>query len=446
MDQRQGNNAAPSNDFTEHTRWNFAAIVSESASFQTGRAWSDPSAVLPLFIAALTPSTVVIGLIPVLQRLGFLLPQLPMASVVGHRPRRAPYLRWGVLVGRFPFLLFVAYFWMRGLSSPGTVLWFLLLSYFSVALGNGFVAIPWQDIIAKSIPPRLRGRFWGTLMFTHAIAAFGVGFVVRHLLGPHGPGFPRSYLILFTLSAVFYTMSTIGCALIREPIRPVLKRREPLRKVIAAARPLLARRPEFRSLVSIGVVAFGVVFTMPFYIVYATGELGIEPEMAGVYIWAAMLGGAFFSLLWGRLNDRRGPRAVLRAGCLFAMLAPLLAISIPIATRAAARALPPVEEAMPYLFGLVFVVGQSAMGALFMGTINYVFGLATDEERPRYIGLFNTLSAPGAAFPLAVGWLLNSLPFPAVLAMLAACGAGVVVLSQRMPQPKTERAFGPDLA
>jgi len=76
MDQRRGNNAAPSNDFTEHTRWNFAAIVSESASFQTGRAWSDPSAVLPLFIGALTPSTVVIGLIPVLQRLGFLLPQL----------------------------------------------------------------------------------------------------------------------------------------------------------------------------------------------------------------------------------------------------------------------------------------------------------------------------------------------------------------------------------
>lgn len=439
MTQRQGSNAAPSDDLTEHTRWNFAAIVSESTSFQTGRAWSDPSAVLPLFIAALTPSTVVVGMIPVLQRLGFLLPQVPVASVVGHRPRRAPYLRWGVLVGRLPFLLFVAYLWVRGMSNPGAALWFLLLAHFCVALGNGFVAIPWQDIIAKSIPPRLRGRFWGTLMFSHAAAAFGVGFGVRYLLGPDGPGFPRSYLILFTLSAAFYTMSTIGCALIREPIRPVLKRAEPLREVIAAARPLLARRPEFRALVLIGLLAFGLAFTMPFYIVYATEELGVEPEMAGVYIWAAMLGGAFFSLVWGRLNDRRGPRAVVRAGCLFTMLAPLLAISIPIATRAAANVFPAAEGALPYLFGLVFVVAQSSMAALFMGTVNYVFGLATDEERPRYIGLFNTLSAPGAAVPLAVGWLLNWLPFPPVLAMLAACGAGVVALSQRMPEPKTEQ-------
>ena len=326
-------NSAPPQDPGEHTRWNFAVIVTEAAAFMTGLAWADPVVVLPLFIHALTPSTVLVGLVTTLQRLGYALPILPVAAILGHRPRRLPFLRWGVFFGRLPFILFVIYLWTRGVGNATLVIAFMMIAFASVSAGNGFVAVPWQDIIAKSIPTQLRGRFFATMQFSSAVAAFGVGFAVRWALGPTGPAFPVNYTLLFTLAAVFFTISTIGCAIVREPVRPVMERPESLRGIIASALPLLRQRPEFRSLVLISVLAFGLSLTMPFYVVYAKTQLHVADHMAGIYIWAAVLAGAPLSLLWGRINDRRGPRAVLRGACALVIAPPLLAVLVPAAAH-----------------------------------------------------------------------------------------------------------------
>ncbi len=179
-------------DFNEATRWNFTVMAAESAVFQTAMSWVDPIAVLPLFINRLAQSTVLVGLVTALQRLGWILPQLPMAAILGHRPRRLPYLQWGVFFGRLPFLAFVVYLWIWGVRSPGVVLAFMMVAYLSVALGNGVVSVSWQDIIAKSIPGTLRGRFFATMQFATAIGALGVGFGVRMMLGPEARDFPST--------------------------------------------------------------------------------------------------------------------------------------------------------------------------------------------------------------------------------------------------------------
>lgn len=435
---------AESNRVNEHTRWNFITIIAESTSFQTGRAWVDPSSVLPLFITALTPSTTVVGLIPVLQRLGFLLPQLPVAALVGHRPRRAPFLRWGVFFGRLPFLIFVAYLFLNGIGNPALTIAFLMISMFSVHGGNGFVAVPWQDIIAKSIPVFLRGRFWGTLMFSHSVGGFAVGFAVRYLLGPAGPEFPDNYFLCFLFAAILFTGSTIGCALVREPIRPVLEQPDRLRDVVAAIGPMLRDRPEFRSLVIVGLFGLGIAFSLPFYIVYATTQLGVPDYMAGIYISASTLGAAVFSIIWGRLNDSRGPRALLRAGCACVFVTPISALLVPEVCRFLTPIIPQALDALPYAYSIIFVIGRAAMIALFMGTINYVFEIADDQQRPRTIGVFNTLSAPGALLPLLIGWALDYVSYVAVFSVLAAAGLGTWLVSLRMADPRArlDRAAG----
>ncbi len=416
----------------EHTRWNFTVIAAESAAFQTGLAWVDPVAVLPLFISRLAPSTVLVGLVTVLQRLGWILPQLPMAAILGHRPRRLPYLQWGVFIGRLPFLAFVAYLWICGTGSPAVVLTLMMLAYFSVALGNGVVSVPWQDIIAKSIPPALRGRFFSSMQLATAFGALGVGFGVRTMLGPSGPGFPLDYTILFTLVAVFITLSTIGCIVCREPIRPVLDQPQSLREIAASAKPMLRENRDFRGLVLVALLGSAMSWTNPFYVVYATRKLGVPEQLAGVYIWAAVLGGAAFSVLWGHLNDRRGPLAVIRTGCVFVILAPILALTIPTALRLGDLAVPGLLRLMPYTFALVFVVGGSTNGAFWMGVTNYLFDLCDHPERPRYIALLNYLSLPGAMVPLVIGWLLNYLPYGIVFSLIAVSGIAATVVSRTM--------------
>jgi MFS family permease len=398
-------------------------------------AWTDPSTVLPLFIRSLGGSTVLVGLVTVLQRLGWMLPQLPMAAIVGHRPRRRPYLQWGVFIGRLPFLVFLAYLWSAGLGNPSLVLAFMLFAYFAVALGNGVVAVPWQDIIAKSIPSRIRGRFFGTMQCITGCAAFAVGFVVRWALGPRGPAYPHSYFLLFTLAAVFMGFSTIGCWLAREPIRPVRDQPHSLRELFFGLAPLARSDRSLRLLALVALLAGGVLNCTPFYIVFATRELGVQPQLAGVYIWGSTLGAAISSLIWAHFNDRYGPRTVLRGAAISATLAPTFALLLPALISLSLGHSPSGSQVLPYVFVLVFLASGAAMPGMWMGNNNYLLELAGHEDRPRYIAAFNTFALPGALLPLLIGWLLSFIPFRWVFALLIALGLTAISLSIRMPRP-----------
>jgi len=164
MTQRPEHVTSPQHDTSEHTRWNFLFIVMEASAFMTGMASVDPVAVLPLFIHALTPSTVIIGLVTTLQRLGYTLPQLPMAAILGHRPARLPYLRWGVFFGRFPFILFVIYLWTRGVENSTLTLAFMIVGFVAASLVFSFILSPSLGAAAVSstlsLTKSLRGWFF----------------------------------------------------------------------------------------------------------------------------------------------------------------------------------------------------------------------------------------------------------------------------------------------
>ncbi|HUU55636.1 MAG TPA: MFS transporter [Armatimonadota bacterium] len=425
------------NESTEHTRWNFGIIVAESTFFMSGLAWVDPAAVLPLFIARLTPSTVVIGAIAVLQQIGWKAPQIFMAAALGHRPHKLPFLRWPVLIGRLPFFVFVGYLWLRGVENSSVVIWFLAIALACISFGNGILGISWNDIIAKSIPPRLRGRFFGSMQFATAVAAFAVGFAVRWALGSSGPGFPLDYTLLFTAMAVFLFISVVGCWLVREPIRPVLDQPQSVRQLLLSTIPML-RDPPFRALVTAALLGFAVTYTLPFYVVYAKQHLGVEEHVSGVYIWAMTVGGAVASIFWGYLNDSRGPRAVMRGGAILATSTPLLALLLPAIMLPLAEHLPAAARALPYVFGLVFLTGGSAMGAMWMGSTNYLFDLCGHEDRPRYLAIFHLCTIPSALAALVVGWLLAYLSFTVIFFLLMVCGAAALAAALTMPHISRE--------
>lgn len=427
--------ATPEHDPREHTRWNFPVLVTETAVFMSGLAWVDPATVLPLFITRLGGSPLLVGLVTVLQRLGYMLPQLPMAAILGHRPRRAPVLRWGVLIGRLPMMAFVIYLWTAGVEAKAVVLAFMLFAYFSTAAGNGVVAVPWQDIIAKSIPSEMRGRFFASMQFTTSLATIGVGLAVKWFLGANGPGFPASYIVLFTLLAAFFTLSTILCWMMREPIRPALDSPESMGDIVRGAVPLFRENRAFRYLVLTAILGSSLTFTTPFYMVYARAKLNVPEAMAGVYILTMTLSGACFAWLWGRFNDRYGPQSVVKGSCAMLAAAPLLALLVPAAMRGDG-------EGLPYALAAVFMAAGAAGSGMFMGLMNYLFELTSHQERHRYIALMSFLTTPGAFTPALIGLLLEYLPFPTVFALMALCASTAVAVAWRMPALTPERSAG----
>jgi MFS family permease len=155
--------------------------------------------------------------------------------------------------------------------------------------------------------------------------------------------------------------------------------------------------------------------------------------MGGVYIWGMAIGGSLASLFWGYLNDRRGPRAVLRGVSFLVVTTPLLAMGIPAGLSSLAEVAPAMGSALPYVFGLVFVVGGSTMGAMWIGTTTYLFELCGHEDRPRYIASFHFCTLPGALGALGTGWLLSFMNFSIVLVLLALGGATMIAAALRLP-------------
>jgi MFS family permease len=420
----------------QHTRWNFGMFIAEATFYMAGLTWVDSSAVLPLFVGRLGGSTVIVGFVAAMQQLGWKVPQVFMAAALGHRPRKLPFLRWPILIGILPLLGLVAYLWTAGTGRAGIVLWLIVIAFTSLSLANGVLGISWQDIIAKSIPPRLRGRFFGTMHFATAVTAFAIGFAVRAALTPGGPGFPLGYILLFTAAGVFMILCTVGCWLVREPVRTARDRPQSVADILRGTLPMLRGEPGFRALVIMGLLVLGVSTSMPFYVIYAKRALGVTDAAAGTYILAMTLGGAIASPLWGYLNDRHGPRSVLRGTACLIAATPLLALFVP----AGVRALPALAAALPYLFGLVFLAAGSSMNAIWFGASNYLLELTGDEDRPRYIGVYHFCTLPGALGALLIGWLLGRLPFAAVFLLVAVSGAGAVGTAWRIPRPGGEAA------
>ena len=68
----------------------------------------------------------------------------------------------------------------------------------------------------------------------------------------------------------------------------------------------------FRLFLTARVAIMAAQMAAPFFAVYASRELGAGAEMVSVYLASNTAASLVSNLMWSRLSDRRGNRAVLR--------------------------------------------------------------------------------------------------------------------------------------
>jgi len=414
------------------TRWNFVIIVLDVALFFAGITFIDPVVVLPVLLDKLGGSEVLIGLLGALQRAGWLVPQLFATSLVLHRVRKKPFVIYPAIVSRFPIILLAIAFLLPGIASHFTWLICILVASFALFFfADGLVGVPWHDIIAKTIPPDLRGRFFGSTQFIGGILAIGAGAVVRRVLGDPNIPFPRNYGLLFALAAISVWISGFFIALIKEPTGATLEERHTFSRILRAIPSTLHRHVLLRRvIVAQNLIGIAGV-AMPFYAVYAHTKLGLPEAVGGIFIWAAIGGSVGMSLVWAFLNDRFGPLAVIRGVSLFAAAVPTAALTLPHIVG-----ILHVESSMALIYAIVFFLNGATWGGAWMGITNYIFEIAPDNVRPLFLGLATTLAAPTVLMPVIGGWLLNAIAYE-TLFMIAAVGAiaGVCYIILRLRRP-----------
>jgi len=414
------------------TGWNFIVITLDAAFFFAGLAFIDPLIVLPILVDKIAGSQVLVGLMSAIQRAGWIVPQLLATSFVLHHRRKKPFVMWPVVLSRLPFVVLAAAFSLPGAGDHVKALLLLLIGIYTVFFfGDGLVGVPWHDIIARTIPPKLRGRFFGSINVLGGMLIIGAGQIVKRVLADPSLPFPHNYGRLFIFLCACMGLSTFFLALMKEPTGSAFEERQPFGRIVRLIPSTLRRyRPLLRVIVAQNIMGI-TGLALPFYALYAHKRLGVPEPYGGTFIQVGILGLMAASVLWAFLNDRRGPLTVLRGVAFGAVTVPMAALGLPPLIRALGA-----QEHMAHAYSLVFFLSSAASSGMWMGVTNYVLEIAPDEVRPLFLGLSATLAAPVVLTPLIGGLLLGLIAYEVLFAIVGVAALASAIYIATLERPR----------
>jgi MFS family permease len=383
---------------------NFRLGVANGILFTLGEALIDANLVLALLVRQLGGSQVVVGLLPSLKNGGFLLPQLLVAGRVAGMPLKLPLYRRAAFVRTIVFALMVAVVFGSGAFSPSVALLLLCVMYTAYSIIGGSGSLAFQDVVAKTIPPRRRGSFFSyRQMFGGLLAFFVAGPIVRALLSQEGPlPFPANFGMLFAVAFVFLSLALLSFSLIDEPPLAQPAKSQTLSDTLRAAPRLFRSDIDFRRFIISRIWGRLGAIADPFYIVYAREVLGIAPRYVGIYLALRVLTAALSNLYWGRVADQQGNRRLLVMTTGLSGLIPVVALLMPLF---AARG----STLLAWLFiGVFLLIGLSIDGSA-TASSTYLLELAPEAERTTYCGIANTVLGVFTFLPVFGGLMLSFL-------------------------------------
>ena len=378
----------------KHLRYNITVGLLDGGFFGLAIGFVSFGTILPLFVASMTDSATLIGLVPAIHAAGWLLPQLFTAN---HTAGLRRYKRTVLLMTiheRLPFLGFavVALLLPRIGLQAGLVLTFILLIW--QGLGGGFTANPWTSMISKIMPPESRGTFFGTQaavanLFISA-AAVGAGYLLNAFDSP------IDFLSCFLIASVFFTVSWGFLALTREPAdhEKIVEENPP--PFWHGAAQILRRDRNFDWFLTARIVSQFATMGFAFYIVYALRQFEMDEVTAGYLTATLTISQMVANASMGWMGDRVGHRLMLIIGAAAALFSSLLAWLAP---------------SLVWFFP-IFVLTGFANVSIWTNGMTMTVDFSGETERPFYIGLAQTLTAPATIIaPLLGGWIADTQGF-----------------------------------
>jgi len=409
-------------------KWNFIACSLDNGLFMTALSMLSTTTILPAFVVNLTPSYVLIGLISTVSVAGWSLPQVFGAHYVAKFPVKKDMIVVVTALERAPWFLFGLFLMLFPSTEANAMLALFFLVFSTTSVVSGLLTPAWLEMIAKIIPTRWRGKFFGFSFFVgSAVGMFG-GLLAGYLLESHS--FPNGFAYCFVVAFCLQVGSWVFLAMVREPEDPVAEEATSFRRYLADLPSILRSDRNFELyLISSIVLSLGALGS-PFYIVAAINELEPSGELIGLFTALYMGGQTFTNVLWGLLGDRYGHKKVLQLGAILELSTSALAA---IASSAST-------------YGLVFLLHGASLSALTVSGMSIVLEFSTPEKRPIYVGLVNTLRSPFQALaPLLGGALADVVPFRTIFLTGAAIMAMGLTLLLLVREPRRAIALKTEL-
>jgi MFS family permease len=406
-----------------HLRYNVKVNLMDGSVFGFALGFASFGTILPLFVASMTSSATLIGLVPAIHSAGWLLPQLFTANHTASLRRYKPTVLLATIHERLPFLglAVVALLLPRIGLQNGLVLTFVMLTW--QGLGGGFTANSWTSMISKIMPPDSRGTFFGAQAALANLFISGAAVVAGYLLDwLHSP---FDFAVCFLIASFFFTISWFALALTREPedTEKVIEK-EP-RPFWHGAGRIVKRDPNFNWFLLSRFLSQFATMGFSFYIVYALRRFHMNEVTAGYFMATLTISQTIANAGMGWVGDRMGHRSMLILGAAAAMLSSLLA---------------GLATSITWFFPIFFLSGLANVSIWTTGMAMTV-DFSNETERPFYIGLAQTLTAPATIVaPLLGGWIADTSGFTPTFALstiLSIIMMGILIFLIKDPRKET---------
>ncbi|MBI1259570.1 MAG: MFS transporter [Chloroflexi bacterium] len=410
-------------------RRNFVFFLTDNTLFTVAMGILGATTVIPDFVRRLTDSEILIGLSGSLFTIGFTLPQLFIARYIVRHARKKWWFVGPNIPVRFVLLIFAVITVLLGKDHPELVLVAFFICYGIAGFGDGLVGVPWSDMTGTSLNNRWRARMFGLTTAATGVIMLLITPLIAIVLGTEGPGFPSNYAILFGAAGVLLVCSIpLGIFIHELPGGKAVEKLPSLGEFLPDLGRVLRDDVPFRAYIIVRMFTSLFLMAAPFYIGYATVQLGLSSDVA-VPILLAMLtigsvGGAIAYTWLGARSNILAIRLALAAAALLPICA-LLALAV---------------GPVPLYIG--FLLSGLSTSNLMSGYQNWIVSYAHPDQRPIYVGLSNTLTAVISLIaPIIGGSIVQYVGYEAVFVVALVMTLGALYVTLRyMHNPHEEVA------
>lgn len=412
---------------------NYAAHYLHGMLGMTGFRLINTPTFVPAYLYSLTGSDAAVGIGTSLQQLGGIVSPIFGAAQMEVRKRILPISVGLGLMMRVQILGLAASGW---LLTGSWALLFALAFLFLLGVFQGPQRVAFQYLLAKVIPPALRGRLQAWRNVTGGLIAAllsyfaGDWLVANHVLGN---GYATTFFVAFVLTSLGLSALQI---LMREPEPVSVRQPVPFRERLRDFPSLVRDDRGFAWFLVARTLAMGSRIGQPFCFLFAAMVLGVaahdQPvefgKLLAILSFAYMGADTISNLLWGYLSDRGGFRSTF-------------VISMALNTLAVIALL--TAGSLPQMVLAFAAIGAAQSGYL-MATTNLVMEFGHRHDVPMRMAISNTAEGiMGALAPLAGGLLSAAFGYPAAFAATLACvAASLIVLLWKVDEPRRRPPTG----
>ncbi len=380
-----------------------------------GTTIAEPSTILPLIVNYFGGSSMLVGFFAALLRGGAVVVQLFAAFHAQSYKLMMPYLR------RIFFVRFLAWFLIGvaiiifGDNYPNITLASIGFGLFIFSFSAGFAAIYFREIMAKIFSHKFRGKTMAYRQFFSGAGGLLSGALAAWILESFEA--PQSYGYLFIISSFIMGLGYIAFALVDEPIKEeVSKKESSFKEFLQNSYAILQADRNLQIQVSTFLLAYGYLIALPFIILDAQQKIELDGVAIGSLITTQMIGAMVSNFLWGKLSGEG--KNILTAR---------LSISLQIAATALAFGASSIYEYM-----LIFFLIGASMDGNRIASSNLILKIAPADKRPIYIALQMNIVSLGMFFSIAGGAILHYFNYTALYSVSVAVLFGALYLSLKL--------------